>query len=177
MNSLLKGDNHTKKMFKIYRNKLTHIKEQFKKLYYNELITKFKHNSALIWKSINNITYRTKTYDLFINKIINENNHQVYDSKQICETLNYHFSDIGPRMVRNIHPPSNICKFTNLSLINNSLTSFHVNPIRTNEVFFLFFLFSYIFYPPITRKRSMRYTSSLRSCRPSVYHTKMGESR
>ena len=32
-------------------------------------------------------------------------------------------------------------------------------------------------YPPITRKRSMRYTSSLKSCRPSVYHTKMGESR
>ena len=32
-------------------------------------------------------------------------------------------------------------------------------------------------YPPITRKRSMRCTSSLRSCRPSVYHTKMGESR
>ena len=31
-------------------------------------------------------------------------------------------------------------------------------------------------YPPITRKRSMRYTSSLRSCQPSVYHTKMGES-
>ena len=32
-------------------------------------------------------------------------------------------------------------------------------------------------YPPITRKRSMRYTSSLRSCRPFVYHTKMGEFR
>ena len=32
-------------------------------------------------------------------------------------------------------------------------------------------------YPPITRKLSMRHTSSLRSCRPSVYHTKMGEFR
>ena len=29
-------------------------------------------------------------------------------------------------------------------------------------------------YPPITRKRC---TSSLRSCRPSVYHTNMGEFR
>ena len=27
---------------------------------------------------------------------------------------------------------------------------------------------------PITRKRSMRYTISLRSCQPPVYHTKMG---
>ena len=32
-------------------------------------------------------------------------------------------------------------------------------------------------YSPITRKRSMRYTSSLRSCQPSVYLTMMGESR
>ena len=32
-------------------------------------------------------------------------------------------------------------------------------------------------YPSITKKRSMRCTSSVRSCRPSVYHCKMGESR
>ena len=32
-------------------------------------------------------------------------------------------------------------------------------------------------YPTLTRKRSMRCTSSIRSCQPSVYHTKMGESR
>ena len=121
----LKGDNHTKKTFKVYRNKLTHIKELSKNLYYNELISKSKHNFALIWKSINNITQRTKT---------KKNNHLVYDSKQICETLNDHFSVIGPRMARNIHPPSNTCKFTNLSLINDSLTSFYVNPISTNEV-------------------------------------------
>ena len=37
-------------------------------------------------------------------------------------------------MAQNIHPPSNICKFTNLSLIYNSLTSFYVNPISANEV-------------------------------------------
>ena len=92
----LKGDNYSKQTYKVYRNKLTHIKELSKKLYYNELITKSKHNSALIWKSINNITQRTKNYDLFINKIIDKSNHLVYDSKQICETLNNHFSDIGP---------------------------------------------------------------------------------
>ena len=113
---------------------MTHIKELSKKLYYNELITKFKHNSASIWKSINNVTQRTKNDDLFINKFIDKSNHLVYDSKQICETLNNHFSDIGPRMAQNIYPPSNTCKFTNLSLINNSLTSVYVNPISANEV-------------------------------------------
>ena len=92
----LKGDTHTKKTYKVYRNKLTHITELSEKLYYNELITKSKHNCALIWKSINNITLRTKNYDLFINKIIDKSNHLVYYSKQICEILNNHFSDIGP---------------------------------------------------------------------------------
>ena len=80
------------------------------------------------------MTQRTKNYDLFINKIIDKSNHLVYDSKQICETLNDHFSDIGPRMAQNIHPPSNTCRFTNLSLINDSLTSFYVNPFSANEV-------------------------------------------
>ena len=45
------------------------------------------------------------------------------------------------------------------------------------EVFSIFvFILSHI-YSLITRKRSMRCTSSLRSCQPSIFHTKMGESR
>ena len=42
----------------------------------------------------------------------------------------------------------------------------------------LYFLCIYVhIYPPIARKRSSAITSSLRACRPPVYHIKMGESR
>ena len=44
-------------------------------------------------------------------------------------------------------------------------------------VMYLYFLYLVAIYPPITRKRPMRYTSLLRSCQPPVHHTKMGESR
>ena len=41
----------------------------------------------------------------------------------------------------------------------------------------LFFVFLLHIYLPITRKRSMRYTSSLRSYQPPVYPIKMGKLR
>ena len=46
-------------------------------------------------------------------------------------------------------------------------------PIRSHTVFSSTLFLLHI-YPPIMRKRSMRCTSSLGSCQPSVYHTKMG---
>ena len=46
---------------------------------------------------------------------------------------------------------------------------------RSSRLYLFLCILSHI-YPPITRKRSTRYTSSL-SCQPSVCHTKMGESR
>ena len=48
----LKGDKDAEKLYKIYRNKLTHIKEISKKFYYNDIINKAKHNTAFIWKVI-----------------------------------------------------------------------------------------------------------------------------
>ena len=44
-----------KTIFKIYRNKLTHIKEQAKKLYFNQQIKESQHNTGLLWKTINDI--------------------------------------------------------------------------------------------------------------------------
>ena len=44
-----------KTLFKIYRNKLTCIKEQAKKLYFDKQIKKSQHNTGLQWKTINDI--------------------------------------------------------------------------------------------------------------------------
>ena len=46
--------------YNTYRNKLTHIKEHAKRLYYNKLIQQNMHNSLKIWKTINKIAYLTK---------------------------------------------------------------------------------------------------------------------
>ena len=52
----------------------------------------------------------------------------------------------------------------------------HSSVFLTCSVTFFFCILLHI-YPPTTRKQSMHYTSLLRSCRPSVYHNKTGESR
>ena len=41
--------------YKMYRNKLTHLKNSAKKLYYQDIIRKIKQNMAKLWKTINNI--------------------------------------------------------------------------------------------------------------------------
>ena len=51
----LTGSKEAEKLYKEVRNKLTHIKELAKKQYYNVIIDKAKHNTALIWKVINDI--------------------------------------------------------------------------------------------------------------------------
>ena len=43
--------------FKKYRNKLSHVKEQSKKLYFHKLILENKQNTAQLWKTINDIPY------------------------------------------------------------------------------------------------------------------------
>ena len=44
-----------KKEYRMYRNKLTHVKEQAKKLYFNKEIKLSQHNSGMLWKTVNNI--------------------------------------------------------------------------------------------------------------------------
>ena len=39
--------------YKMYRNKLTHLKNPAKKLYYQDIIRKNKQNTAKLWKTIN----------------------------------------------------------------------------------------------------------------------------
>ena len=41
--------------YKMYRNKFTHLKNNAKKLYYQDIIRKNKQNTAKLWKTINSI--------------------------------------------------------------------------------------------------------------------------
>ena len=41
--------------YKTYKNKLNHTIKISKKLYYEEQLIKYKHNSKMIWKTLNEI--------------------------------------------------------------------------------------------------------------------------
>ena len=46
--------------YKTYKNKLNHTIKISKKLYYEEQLIKYKHNSKMIWKTLNEILLQNK---------------------------------------------------------------------------------------------------------------------
>ena len=57
----LKGSANDVQLYKTYRNKLTHVKEQAKRKYYQGLVLASKHNMKFLWKTINDIAkYKKK---------------------------------------------------------------------------------------------------------------------
>ena len=51
----LKRSANNVQSYKTYRNKLTHVKEQAKRKYYQGLVLASKHNIKFLWKTINDI--------------------------------------------------------------------------------------------------------------------------
>ena len=57
----LKGSTNDVQLYKTYCNKLTHVKEQAKRKYYQRLVLASKHNIKFLWKTINDIAkYKKK---------------------------------------------------------------------------------------------------------------------
>ena len=119
-----------KTLFKIYRNKLTPIKEQAKKLYFNKQI---KYNTGLLWKIINDIISLKKIKAQNGINIINEEENFIANSLQKSNYFNYYFVSLGENMANKIHQPSSSCSFTETSLLHSSPNSF-LKPISIEEV-------------------------------------------
>ena len=120
--------------YKIYRNKLTRVKEQAKRLYYNQLIQENMHNFQKVWKTINEI----------LNKVPKRNNlriHQILDNKgvihtdppAISNTFNNYFAEVGPSMAKDI-PPAKSNYINNITSIYNILFLLKPNYRRRNTL-------------------------------------------
>ena len=85
--------------YKMYRNKLTNVKEHAKRLYYNQLIQENMHNSQKIWKTINEILNKvSKRNNLCINQILDKKSVIHTDPTAISNTFNNYFAEVGPSM-------------------------------------------------------------------------------
>ena len=123
-----------KTIFKIYRNKLTHIKEQAKKLYFNQQIKESQHNTGLLWKTINNIISLKKIKAQNDINIMNEEGNFIANPLQKSNYFNNYFVSLGENMANKIHQPSSSCPFTETSLLHSSPNSFFLKPISIEEV-------------------------------------------
>ena len=121
--------------YKKYLNVLTktkRISKKKKKKHKSALLKENKNNMAKQWSVINEILRKRNKPSAQINKLKTEDNCNITDRKDICNTLNNFFVNGGPTLAKNITP--NTPELASNSILSNS-NSFFFLPITPNEVF------------------------------------------
>jgi len=128
--SSLKGNSNDVQIYKKFRNKLAHVKEQSKRNYYRKLIIESQHNTKLLWTTINDIAMYKRQSNTHINYLINTTGEKVTDQSKIRNLLNSHFSEKGKKLAADIEDPESPCNFSCTSFIAQQCASFYL--IKTN---------------------------------------------
>ena len=93
--------------YKHYRNILTNVMRDAKRLYYHSLFHENKNNSRKTWETLNEIINRNKKDTLAYPSQFLDIHGNVYDEDQIAEGFNNFFSTIGSNLEKNIPAPNN----------------------------------------------------------------------
>ena len=130
------NDSNTWEQFKVYRNKLTHIKEYAKRLYIKNLVNDNKHDTSSLWKIINKIIHLKNVKKNNIpNKMYASKSESAQGPQAISNLFNKYFIEIGVKLASTIETPAIIDgKFNAASLIQSSCNSFFLEPIVEEEV-------------------------------------------
>ena len=116
-------------LYKNYRNKLTNIIRNSKKLYFTGELNKAEGNPNSTWKVLNEIMNKSKPH----NKIdsLNINDQEINNSADIAEAFNSFFTNIGPELASKI--PHNNTHFSEyLPQQQNNTIFFH--PTNEDEI-------------------------------------------
>ena len=130
------NDSNTWAQYKVYRNKLTHIKEYAKRLYIKNLVNDNKHDTLSLWKIINKIIHLKNVKKNNIpNKMYASKSESAQGPLAISNLFNKYFIEIGVNLASTIETPAIIDgKFNATSLIQSSCNSFFLEPIVEEEV-------------------------------------------
>jgi hypothetical protein len=120
------------KIYKQYKNKLNHIIRAAKKKHYEEQLIKYKHDTKVIWKTLNEIMNRNKTSSMLPKEFIgNSPGEKITDPKSIANRFNGYFVNIGPGLAKKLsNSKTNFDKY----LTNSYKRSFFINPITKDEL-------------------------------------------
>ena len=120
--------NHSK--YKMYRNKLKHILNVSKKIYYNEYFSYHVNNVKATWRGIKQLISFKGGKLSFPNRLI-VGDDILTDAKSIANAFNKYFSSIGPTLANTIQPVNkSFVEFLTTSQCN----SFFVTPVAPMEV-------------------------------------------
>ena len=120
------------KRYKSYKNKLAHLKELAKKMYYNNIFENNKNDNKKSWRVVNEIL--SNKHQINSNnvppKITDEHNRNHEDPIAISNVFNTYFAKVGSTLASKIPAPT-INKMQNMHLF---VHSFFLQPIIETEV-------------------------------------------
>ena len=102
--SFLNNPNYRNKQNYIkYRNKLNHIIKIAKKIYYEEQLIRYKQNTKMTWKTLNELLNKpNKTNELPKTFIESDSLNIIEDPVEIANKFNDYFINIGPNLAKEI---------------------------------------------------------------------------
>ena len=87
--------------FKIYRNKINHLLRISKKAYYNQYFLDHIKDGKKVWNGIKQIIHHKPRTGQKILKLV-DNNKEITDPKQIADTFNTFFANVGKELEKGI---------------------------------------------------------------------------
>ena len=128
----LNGNDSQKRLFKIYSNKLTRVKNLSKKLYYHDEIIDRKNNPKELWKFINSVIRTNKSATSTVSKL-SFGDDIVKDPAMIPECFNKYFVEIGQSIANNVttNPNSDFKSY----LTNSVSQSIYLELTQPVEIF------------------------------------------
>ena len=90
-------------LYKRYKNKLNQVIKVSKKIYYEEQLIKYKHDTKMVWRTLNEILNRGRKNTKLPNEFIGNNTTDtIKDPSKIANSFNEYFVNIGPKLAKNI---------------------------------------------------------------------------
>ena len=93
-----------KEQYKQYRNTLNYTIKQVKQTYYLDKFTRFKNNTTMIWKIINQLSEeRHKNKDI---EHIFHSNENISGTSEVSKSFNEFYTNIATKLDHNLAPPT-----------------------------------------------------------------------
>ena len=121
------------KLYKFYRNKITHMKRLSFNTYYKEKLQNSFGNKRKEWEIVNQITRYKKKKKTEINSLKDEKNEILRNECDIANGLNKHFNSIGQKMA-NKFPNSNQERYKAVEKIERTVESIYLRRTTIEEI-------------------------------------------
>ena len=119
--------------YKRYRNKLNDVIRQCKREYYESLLSRQQNNVKGTWKILNEIIRKKGNVSNIPESFVDsKDGHVINDKKEICDTFNKFFTNIGPDLASKIPVHKNMSVYQYMDKPNDN--AMFLEPVTEQEI-------------------------------------------